>query len=63
MRSKNTVKIAIIGNKAYWVHDNVFYETDIIDGEMDRSSSKPIDASSLSTKQVRMLMDVLDSIS
>lgn len=62
-RKKNTVKVAIIGRKAYWVHENVFYETDVIDGHIDNTSAKPIDASKLTTKQVRMLMDVLDSIS
>ena len=62
-RKKNTVKVAIIGRKAYWVHDNVFYETDVVDGEIDNMSAKPIDASKLTTKQVRLLMNVLDSIS
>jgi hypothetical protein len=62
-RKEYTVKVAIIGDKAYWVHNNVFYETDVVDGEIDKTSSKPIDADTLSTKQVRMLMDVLDSIS
>lgn len=62
-RKKNTVRIAIIGDKAYWVHDNTFYETDVVDGEIDRESSRPIDTSKLSIKQVRMLMNVLDSIS
>lgn len=62
-RKEHTVKVAIIGDKAYWVHNNVFYETDVVDGEIDKTSSKPIDADTLSTKQVRMLMDVLDSIS
>lgn len=62
-RKKNTVRIAIIGDKAYWVYDNTFYETDVVDGEIDRDSSRPIDTNKLSIKQVRMLMDVLDSIS
>lgn len=62
-RKKNTVRIAIMGKKAYWVHNNTFYETDVVNGEIDRESSRPIDTSKLSMKQVRMLMDVLDSIS
>jgi hypothetical protein len=62
-RKKNTIRIAIIGDKAYWVYDNTFYETDVVDGEIDREASRPIDTNKLSIKQVRMLMDVLDSIS
>lgn len=62
-RKKNTIKVAIIGEKAYWVHDNTFYETSVVDGEINNSDATPINADNLSTKEVRMLMDILDSIS
>lgn len=62
-RKKHTIKVAIIGDKAYWVHNNTFYETILVDGEIDNSQAKPIDANKLTTKEVRMLMDILDSIS
>lgn len=62
-RKRNTIKVAIVGSKAYWVENNTFYETDVVGGQIDRPSAKPIDASSLSSKQIRMLMTVLDNIS
>jgi len=63
LRKKNVVTVAIVGEKAYWVHQNIFYETDIVDGEIDRDSARPIDAHNLSKKQFNQLLEILDSIS
>lgn len=62
-RKKHTIRVAIIGDKAYWVHNNTFYETKVIDGEINNSLAQPIDTEKLTNKEVRMLMDILDSIS
>lgn len=63
MRKNNTVTVAIVGNKAYWVHDNTFYESDIVDGEIDRDSARPVDAFSMSKREFESLLDILDNIS
>lgn len=62
IRDKNTVRVAIVGDKAYWVHDNTFYESDIIDGSIDNSAARAIDAHKLSTKQLVKLLEILDQI-
>ena len=62
-RKKNTIKVAIVEDKAYWVHNNAFYEAKVIDGEIDNSTAEKIDASNMSSSKIRMLMSVLDSIS
>lgn len=54
--------VAIVEDKAYWVHDNVFYETDVVDGEIVRENAKQVDAFSLSSKQFSHLLDILDNI-
>lgn len=54
--------VAIVEDKAYWVHDNVFYETDVVDGEIVRENAKQVDAFSLSSKQFSYLLDILDNI-
>jgi hypothetical protein len=63
IRKNNTVTIAIVGHKAYWVHQNIFYETEVVDGEIDRDSARPIDAHNLSKNQFNELLEILDSIS
>jgi len=63
LRKNNTVTVAIVGDKAYWVHDNTFYESDVVDGNIDRDSAKPIDAFNMSRKKFDELLDILDNIS
>jgi len=62
VRKKNIIRIAITGNKAYWVSDNIFYESDVVDGYVDNENARPIDAHKLSKKEVQNLLDILDGI-
>lgn len=62
MRKDRTLTVAIVGDKAYWVHDNTFYESNVIDGHIDKDSAKPIDAFSMSKKKFDQLLDILDNI-
>jgi hypothetical protein len=62
IRKKNIIRVAIIQKKAYWVHQNVFYVADVIDGEIDNDAAKPIDAHTLSQKQLDKLLSILDSL-
>lgn len=63
IRKNNVIRVAIIEDKAYWVHDNVFYETDIIDGYIDNENARPINAYKLSEKEFIKLLSILDNIS
>lgn len=58
---KDTIHVAVYEDRAYWVHDNIFYEADLI-AEPDFATARPIDTMSLSTKQVTELMEILDEL-
>jgi hypothetical protein len=62
IRKKNVVRVAIIGDKAYWVHNNVFYESNIVDGYIDNEGARPVDAHTLSKRELDKLLSVLDNI-
>lgn len=62
IRAKNTLRVAVVGSKAYWVHENIFYESDIVNGQIDNSAARPIDAHKLSKKQLDQLLHILDKI-
>lgn len=62
LRKRNAMTVAVVEDKAYWVHDNVFYETDVVDGEIVRENAKQVDAFSLSSEQFSHLLDILDNI-
>lgn len=62
VRKKNTIKIALTDSKAYWVHENTFYESDLIDGHIDNENTRPVDAHKLSKKELNELLVILDGI-
>lgn len=62
MRKERTLTVAIVEDKAYWVHDNTFYETDIVNGEIDKNSARPINAFTLPKKKFDQLLEILDNI-
>ena len=62
IRKKNTIKVAITDDKAYWVYDNTFYESDVVDGHIDNENARPVDAHNLSSKELTDLLIILDGI-
>lgn len=56
------ISVAIIEDKAYWVVDNTFYEADIIDGEIDKTSSKPVNAFEMSYRDMNKMLFILDNL-
>lgn len=62
IRKKNTIRVAFADDKAYWVYDNTFYETDVVDGHVDNDNARPVDAHKLSSKELADLLIILDGI-
>lgn len=57
-----SISVAFIDDKAYWVLDNTFYQADIIDGEVDKESSRPVDVSNMSYKDMSKMLFILDHL-
>ena len=55
----STFKIAMHKDKAYWVYENTFYQSEIT-WEPDFTTAEPIDTMSLSNKEITELLSVLD---
>jgi len=61
---KDRVNIAIVDDKAYWVHDNKFYTSYINEyGLIDKDAAEIIDVFSMSEEEIEELLDILDNIS
>jgi hypothetical protein len=58
---KETVRVAVYEEKAYWVYDNVFYQAEVT-REPDFATAEPIDTMSLSQKELNELMGILDEL-
>jgi len=56
------ISVAYVEDKAYWVLNNTFYQADIVDGEIDRESSRPIDPFKMSSKDIMKMLFILDNL-
>ena len=58
----NSVKVMIIENNAYWVHNNMFYVADTIDGSVDSETVRPVDTNNMSKRDIDKMLFILDSL-
>lgn len=58
---RQLIRAAIYGDRAFWVHDNVFYESEVLT-EPDWSTARQIDTMNLSPRSLNNLMSVLDQL-
>ena len=52
----------VTGPTAYWVKNNVFYEADVEEGEVDKESARVIDFFNMEEKQMTKMLDILDHL-
>ena len=60
--SKNTVRVLIIEDQAYWVHDNMFYVADTADGSVNPETVRPVDTNNMSKRDIDKMLFILDSL-
>jgi hypothetical protein len=61
--NKNSINVAIVNKNAYWVHNNTFYVAKVDEfGEVDTDNAKQIDVFSLSNRETKNLLKILDSL-
>lgn len=63
VRKQNIVRVAIVNNRAFWVKNNKFWTSRIVDGYIDDVHAEEIDAYSLSKKELDLLLEILDELS
>lgn len=56
------ISVAYLEDTAYWVLDNTFYQADIIDGYIDKTSSRPVDVFKMSNKELLKMLFILDNL-
>jgi hypothetical protein len=59
---EESVRVAILDDKAYWVYHNTLYETEVYGGDPDFDSAQPVDTMSLPHKELNRLLYILDSL-
>lgn len=57
------IKVVVVGDRAYWIQDNTFYQTAVTeDGEIDQSLAIPVDTTNMSQDDIDRLMLIVDDL-
>lgn len=57
------IKVVVIGDKAYWIQNNTFYEAMVTEnGDIDQSLSKPVDTTNMPIEEVDRLLKIVDDL-
>ena len=61
-KEKQTTRVVIIDEKAYWVSNNMFYVGDTVDGKVRPETGKPLDTTKMSKREVDKMLFILDNL-
>jgi len=61
-KEKQTTRVVIIDQRAYWVSNNIFYVGDTVDGKVKPETGKPLDTANMSKKEVNKMLFILDNL-
>jgi hypothetical protein len=57
------IKVVVVGDRAYWVQDHVFYQTVVTeDGEIDQSLAIPVDTTNMNQEDIDRLLHIVDDL-
>ena len=61
-REKQTTRVVIIDQKAYWVSNNMFYVGDTVNGQVRPETGKPLDTTKMSKREIDKMLFILDNL-
>jgi hypothetical protein len=60
---KNTnVRVLIVEGKAYWTKNNVFYVSNIIDGDVDKNNAQVVDTMGMDKVELDKMLFIIDQL-
>jgi len=60
---KNTnVRVLIVEGKAYWTKNNVFYVSNIVDGDVDKNNAQVVDTMGMDKVELDKMLFIIDQL-
>jgi archaellin len=61
-KEKQTTKVVILDQKAYWISNNIFYVGEAVDGKVKPETGQPLDTSNMSKREIDKMLFILDNL-
>ena len=56
------IKVIINKGMAYWIKNNVFYTSEVIDGQIDKDNARVVDTMSMDKVELDKMMFIIDQL-
>lgn len=56
------IRVAYVDSKAYWIQDNSFCVADIIDGQVDPTTTRQVDTMSMSKLELNKMLYIIEEL-
>jgi len=56
------IRVVVVDNKAYWIRENIFYTADVVDGVVDKESTKEVDTMSMSDVELKKMLVIVETL-
>lgn len=60
--SKNQIRVVFADNQAYWIKDSIFYQADVINGEIDNSTTKIVDTMAMDKVELDKMFFIVQKL-
>jgi hypothetical protein len=61
-KERQTTKVVILDQKAYWISNNIFYVGEAVNGKVKPETGQPLDTSKMSKKEIDKMLFILDNL-
>lgn len=59
---RNRIDVLVVDDEAYWISNNVFYKGQIVDGQIDHETTKPINTQDMQEDEINKMLFIIDSL-
>ena len=56
------IRVVVVDGKAYWIKENTFYTADVVDGTVDKESTKEVDTMSMSDVELKKMLVIVETL-
>ena len=56
------IRVVIVDGKAYWIKGNTFYTADVVDGTVDKESTKEVDTMSMNDVELKKMLVIVETL-
>lgn len=59
---KNSIRVMFIKDKAYWIKDNQLYTADVVNGEVDKFTTREVDTMTMNEVELENTMFIVEKL-